>query len=158
MSKQADEIAALRAENAELWKEVDKLKALTPTPIDPNAAAKWADEMREMAERRASAYPFSRKQLAVFAEAADDATCRGIVRDNRAPMGPSSAGTSGTVSKVSSNPGLPGSNTSGWRESTPLGPQPGINHVDRLMDEQDRKDRADAERAEAVRRAALGRK
>jgi hypothetical protein len=71
---------------------------------------------------------------------------------------PSGAGASGTVSKVSANPGgIPGSNTSGWRDATPLGPQPGINHVDRLLNQADVQDRAEriaqAARTEAIRKA-----
>jgi hypothetical protein len=31
----------------------------------------------------------------------------------------------------------------GWRDEVPLGPQPGIEHVDRLVDAQDAKDRAE---------------
>jgi hypothetical protein len=79
------------------------------------------------------------------------------MRDNRAPLGPSSQGiipTSQEVSRVSAGAGLVGS-TTGWRKQTPLGPQPGINHVDRLMDAQDRRDRHDLIRAEAMRRAEL---
>jgi hypothetical protein len=72
-----------------------------------------------------------------------------------APRGPSQAGASGQITKVSSNAGLPGTvNTGGWREPPPLGPQPGINHVDRLMDAADRADRAALiQREEAIRRA-----
>jgi hypothetical protein len=81
------------------------------------------------------------------------------MRDARAPQGPSSAGiipTSQQVSRVSSNAGLVGSNTSGWREAKPLGPQPGIDHVDRLVDAQDRRDRLELiQREEAMRRARL---
>jgi hypothetical protein len=80
-----------------------------------------------------------------------------VVRDQQnAPRSPSLAGASGQVTKVSANAGLPGS-TTGWREARPLGPQPHIQHVDRLMDEQDRRDKADLIRAEAIRRARLGR-
>jgi hypothetical protein len=81
---------------------------------------------------------------------------RDIVRDHQnEPRGPSQAGASGQVTKVSSNAGLPGTvNTHGWRDATPLGPQPHIQHVDRLMDAQDRKDRADLIQQEARRRAA----
>ena len=78
------------------------------------------------------------------------------MRDNRAPLGPSSQGiipTSQQVSRASSGAGLVGS-TTGWRNPTPLGPQPGINHVDRLVDAQDRRDRHEfIQREEAMRRA-----
>jgi hypothetical protein len=45
-------------------------------------------------------------------------------------------------------------NTGGWRPETPFGPQPGINHVDRLVDAQDAKDRAELVAQEA-RRVAM---
>jgi hypothetical protein len=78
---------------------------------------------------------------------------RDIVRDHQnEPRGPSQAGATGQVTKVSSNAGLPGSNT-GWREPAPLGPQPGINYVDAQLDAQDRKDRAERVRQEeAIRK------
>jgi hypothetical protein len=79
------------------------------------------------------------------------------MRDNRAPTGPSSAGiipTSQELSRISAGAGLAGSNTTGWCKPTPLGPQPGINHVDRLVDAQDRRDRLELiQREEAMRRA-----
>jgi hypothetical protein len=78
------------------------------------------------------------------------------MRDARAPLGPSSAGiipTSQQVSRTSSGAGLVGS-TTGWREATPLGPQPHIQHVDRLMDEADRRDRLELIQQEEARRRA----
>jgi hypothetical protein len=42
----------------------------------------------------------------------------------------------------------------GWRPETPFGPQPGINHVDRLVDAQDARDRAELI-AEHARTAAV---
>jgi hypothetical protein len=40
----------------------------------------------------------------------------------------------------------------GWREPAPLGPPPGIEHVDRLVDAQDRIDKAEL----ALKLAKLG--
>ena len=60
-----------------------------------------------------------------------------VGRDSHAPTGPSSAGTSGQVGRVSANPGIPGSNTSGWLRETPISPPPGIHHIDRMMAHED---------------------
>jgi hypothetical protein len=46
---------------------------------------------------------------------------RDIVRDQQnAPRSPSQAGASGQVTKVSTGAGLVGSNTTGWRNPTPI--------------------------------------
>jgi hypothetical protein len=109
-------IAALEAETA-------ALKASQPTPIDPAAEGKWRDQMREIAERRASQGAlshFSPAELAAFQSAAPDDVCREIaMRDCRAPTSPSQAGASGQVTKVSSNAGL-ARNTTGWSNPTPI--------------------------------------
>ncbi len=121
------EIAALKA-------EVDKLKASQPTSYDPAAVGRWQDEMHQMRERRASSHmPFSRSDLDAMRAAAPDDVVRNIaMRDNRAPTGPSSAGTSGQTMRVSTSPGIIGSNT-GWAREIPLSPPPGVAQADRLM-------------------------
>ena len=91
-------------------------------------------------------------------QACDDGFMRDIaMRDNRAPTGPSSAGiipTSQTVSHVR----VPGGGT-GWMRETPIAPPPGVAQADRLMDAQDRRDRAELiQRDELVRRAELAQK
>jgi len=108
------------------------------------------------AERQARAN-LDPQTLREMERACPTSTMRSIaMRDARAPLGPSSQGiipTSQQVSRTSSGAGLVGSNT-GWRNPTPLGPQPGINHVDRLVDAQDRRDRHELiQREEAMRRA-----
>jgi hypothetical protein len=70
-----------------------------------------------------------------------------LMRDIRmdqqnAPRSPSQAGASGQVTKVSSNAGLPGSNT-GWQAPTPLGPSPHARYVDAQLDAQDARDKAE---------------
>jgi hypothetical protein len=109
-------IAALEA-------EIDRLKASHPTPIDKAAEGEWRDRMREIAEQRASQGALSHYthgQLRAMRAAAPDDVCKDIaLRDCRAPTGPSSAGTSGQITKTSSNAGLIGSN-SGWRNPVPI--------------------------------------
>jgi hypothetical protein len=137
--------------------EIDRLKASQPTPIDHAEASRWKDRMHQLSEARALADAksmYSRVELTAMRAAAPDDVCRDIaMRDARAPLGPSSAGASGQVTKVSSNAGLPGSN-SGWQSQTPLGPQPHIQHVDRLMDAADRRDRLELIQQEEARRRA----
>jgi hypothetical protein len=57
------------------------------------------------------------------------------MRDNRAPTGPSSQGVVSSSQMVSNVRG------SGWAREIPIGPPPGVNYADRLMDAQDAKDR-----------------
>jgi hypothetical protein len=141
--------------------EIAKLKSSQPTQIDRAAEGKWRDEMRQIAEQRASQGALShytRDQLREMVAACPDP--QDLVRDHRgAPLGPSSEGaipTSQTVSNVHSGAGLHGSNTSGWRRETPLTNPPGTNYADKLMDAQDRRDRHELiQREEAMRRARL---
>ena len=118
-------------EISELKKELAEIKAsLAPKPYDPAAAARWMDEMHQLAERRMSvASPFSHADFEAFEAACPTNTVRAIaMRDNRAPMTPSSAIPGGQqTGRVSTAPGIPGS---GWRNAAPLAPPPGINWVD----------------------------
>jgi hypothetical protein len=149
-------------ENKIAQMEVDlaKLKAsAAPEPYDAAAMARWQDEQHQIREARASAaarLAFSPEQLREMERAAPTSVVRDIaLRDARAPQGPSGAGTSGQLSRVSSNVGIIGSNTTGWRDAVPLSNPPGTNYADRLMDAQDRRDLEDRIVAEAKRRAAL---
>jgi hypothetical protein len=143
------QIAALSA-------EVDRLKASQPTTYDAAAAARWRDEMHQMRERRASAcLPFSAADLDAMRAAAPDHVVKSIaLRDARAPMGPSSAGTSGQLTKTSSNAGMLGSNTSGWAREIPLSPPPGVQWVDALYEVDSARQRGTAMVAEARQKAA----
>jgi hypothetical protein len=147
------EIADLRRELAELKRKVE------PEPIDwERRIAEHRDAMHQIAEgRMARASNFSREDLAAMEAACPTSAVRDIV-----PKGtikpPSADGTAGTISAVHRSPGVY-PNTSGWRSETPFGPQPGIAHVDRLVDAQDVRDRAELiaqeARTAAVRKALL---
>ncbi len=73
------------------------------------------------------------------------------MRDNRAPLGPSSQGivpTSQQLSHVSSGAGLIGSNTTGWQPVRKFGddgrhPTPGVDLLDRQLAPHDRLNPAD---------------
>jgi hypothetical protein len=145
------------AEIAELKATVEQLKAsLAPTPNDAAAVGKWKDEMHQLRERRAAAcLPFSRADLAAMEAACPDHVAKAIaMRDNRAPQGPSSAGTSGQLTRVSTSPGIIGSNT-GWAREIPLSPPPGVAQADRLMAAEDLEWRRQRVKEQAELRALM---
>ena len=61
---------------------------------------------------------------------------RDIFRDARATR------NLAPLSDAAARPSVASQNRSGWREASPLSPPAGINHIDRMMDHQDAKDRA----------------
>jgi hypothetical protein len=128
-------------------------------PIDPAAlereAKEWADKMHQAAEARMShASAFSREDLAAMERATPTSTVQAIaMRDARAPFGPSAQGVIPS-SQPLSNIRTGGSGT-GWLPERPLGPQPGINHIDRLLDHADAQDRHERMMQEAQRLAML---
>jgi hypothetical protein len=96
---------------------------------------------------RVSMHPSTMRE---FAEAVPDHVIRGIVRDNRTPLGPTSPGPASATMPS----GVPRPIGTGWRDASPLTPPAGIDLVDRLL-------RVDAERQrgqamiEEARRKAL---
>jgi hypothetical protein len=112
-----DEIAALKARIDQLERANKPpapldLKDWTPPPNPIDRLQMPASVLREMAR------------------AVPDHVVKDIVSRGTIP-GPSGAGASGTITRVSSNPGIPGSNT-GWAREIPIGPPPGIRMVDAL--------------------------
>ena len=161
MGTVADKIARLEAELA-------KLKAAQPAPpIDPAAVAAHRDAMHQAAERRmGAASAFTRDQLAEMERACPTNVVRDIaLRDARAPQGPSSAGASGQVTRVSHSPGLPG--TTGWQAERPFvrrdlppgvppqHPTPGVRAADALMDQADAADRLELAKRIAAQKATI---
>jgi len=144
MSKQADEIAALRA-------EVDALKAAQPKP-EPTAEErerarlKWIDEMHQMREGRASVIPPWLVRDTVGG--VTDADARDIFHASHRPQSPGSAIPSSQQLTGVHPGGAPGGGT-GWVAPMPLRPPPGVAQADRLMDAQDAKDRAELIEREA---------
>jgi hypothetical protein len=132
-----DEIAALRKEVAALKAKVDPPKSdFVPMTVEQHRD--WVHQMNERRMNHAS--NFHPDDLRAMEAACPTSAVKDIVAHGHVPGPSGMAGASGQVTRVSSNPGIAGSNT------TPLGPPPGINHVDRLMDEQDRRDRAELAR------------
>jgi hypothetical protein len=140
-----DELAELKAKVAELEAKVSPPKSDFKEMSD----AEWRNQVHQMRERQANSWmPPSAVQEMVAAE--PRGFMQGVLRDNRAPTG-----RSGFIpeqsSRGSTSPAP--SSTPGWQEPTPLGPPPGVNYADKLMDEQDRRDRAElAQRLGALKR------
>jgi hypothetical protein len=148
--KQAQEIAALKREVAELKAKVDPPKST----FKPMSDAEWRDQMHQLAEKRASVIPPWLREAC--AGGVSDRDARAIAATARAPTG-----RPGMIpdSQISVRPpaNVPGSGT-GWAREIPLGPPPGLRYVDQQIDAQDAKDRADRTQQhaqmEAMRRFA----
>jgi len=142
----------------ELQRQIAELKGAVQarTPIDhekmQREAAEWDAEMRNLAEARMSQAipPSVVRDWAVI----PDKDVRGIVNAAQAPSGPSAQGvipSSQSLSNVRGSGGAQG--PVGWHHEVPIGPPPGVNYADRLMDAQDAKDRAELIRQDAQLKA-----
>jgi hypothetical protein len=137
-----DEIAALKARVAELERA-----AKPPAPFKPEPYQRF-----DPTERMSMPASVMRDMV----NCVPDSFIRDIaLRDGRAPTGPSSQGVIPSSQPLSNVRG--GGGRSGWAREIPLGPQPGINHVDRLLDHADAQDRAEriaqAARTQAIQKA-----
>src|SRR6516164_2549928 len=124
MTKQTDEIAALR-------KRIEELEAKAKPPEPPKP---FVPEPYQRYDPTAG-MSMPPSALAAMVNAVPANFMRDVVRDNRRPSGP----TGGIPRSPSSGGGpanAPGSGT-GWGAATPLGPPPGGAQADRLMDAQD---------------------
>jgi hypothetical protein len=133
------ELAALRKRVAELERAANPPPSPDPRSFqryDPTAGMSMPVEtLREMAR------------------AVPDNFIRDIaMRDARAPTGPSAQGVVSSSQQVSN---VRGGGGTGWVRETPIGPPPGVNYADRLMDAQDAKDRHER-MVEEARRLAMG--
>ena len=134
-----DEIAALRKRIEELEAKAKPPKPFVPEPYQP---IDWTARM--------SMPPSA---LAAMVAAVPDHVIRDIVRDNRAPTGPTGAiPNSQQSSGGGGSANVPGSGT-GWAHETPIGPPPGLRYVDAQLDAQDAKDRAERIRQDAQLKA-----
>jgi len=134
-----DEIAALKKKVEELEAKLSPPKPFVPQPYEP---IDWTARM--------SMPPSA---LAAMVAAVPDRVMRDIVRDNRAPTGPT-----GTIPSGSQQPtgggaaNVPGSGI-GWAHEIPLSPPPGVQQSDKLVDAQDAGDRAELIKRDAQLRA-----
>jgi hypothetical protein len=136
MTKQTDEIAALKARVAELER-----KAKPPEPFKPDPNWRPYDPTAGMS------MPLS--ALAAMVNAEPRGFMAGVVRDNRgAPTGPTGAIPRSQQQPAGGGPATSGSGT-GWAHETPIGPPPGLRYVDAQLDAQDARDRAERVQQEA---------
>jgi hypothetical protein len=146
------------ADNSELEdlkREVEALKKqVTPAPpIDwKKLEAEHRDWLHQLRERQAANwYQPSREELAAYQRATPDDCCRDLASHGTVQR-PSASGVSGTLTATHSSPGLPGSHRgTGWVESKPLGPVPGLQHIDAIGEAFAARDRAEAIEQEAKR-------
>ena len=118
-----DEVAALKARVAELER-----KRKSPAPFVPEPWQRF-DPTANMSMPRSATLD--------MANAVSTEMLRGIAHDNRAPTGPSSAGAIPSSQQISNVRG------SGWAREVPIGPPPRVAQADRIVDEFDRRDRAE---------------
>ena len=133
-----DKIAALEARVAELEAKAKPPEEPKPFVPDPN----W----QRYDPTAGMSMPRSALEAMIAAE--PRGFMRGVVQDNRAPTG-----RPGMIPEQPSNVRNVAGSGTGWGHSAPLGPPPGVAQADRLMDEQDRRDRAElAQKLGALKR------
>jgi hypothetical protein len=143
MTKQTDEIAALRKRIEEL-----EAKAKPPEPEKPFVPQPY----QRYDPTAGMCMPPS--ALAAMVNAVPDHVIRDIaMRDNRAPTGrPGMIPSSHQQSTGGGSANAPGSGT-GWAHEIPLSPPPGVRQSDKLVDAQDARDRAELIKRDAQLRA-----
>jgi hypothetical protein len=115
------------SELEDLKKEVAKLKdQLNPPPRQPSTLPRY--DPTEGMSMPANA-------IAAMVAAVPSSVMRGLVNDAFKPNPVTGFPNPPSTSQVQRG--------TGWREPAPLGPPPGIEHVDRLVDAQDRIDKAE---------------
>ena len=138
MSKQTDELAALKREVEELNTKLSPPKPFVPQPhqqYDPTAGMCMPPSA-----------------LAAMVAAVPSNFMRDVVRDNRAARTPATIPSSQPTGGGQAN--VPGSGT-GWAHETPIGPPPGLRYVDAQLDAQDAKDRQELVEKKAREQALL---
>jgi hypothetical protein len=140
--RQALELRGMMARIAELETRLEAQGAKQPEPPKPFVPDDW--QPPNPLER--IGMPLS--ALREMAQAVPTNMLRGIVRDNQAPQGPSSAGAIPSSQQVTNVRG------SGWSREIPLGPPPGIHYVDQQCVVDAGKDKVERIRQEALLKAA----
>jgi hypothetical protein len=138
MSKQTDEIAALKKKVEELEAKLSPPKPFVPQPYeryDPAAGMCMPPSA-----------------LAAMVNAVPDRVLRDIVHDNRGPRTPTSTIPRSERPAGGGPANVPGSGT-GWTHEIPLSPPPGVQQSDKLVDAQDARDRAELIKRDAQLRA-----
>jgi hypothetical protein len=138
MSDVETELAALRAAVADLKAQVERAKPPAPFKPDPD----WRPPINPI-----DRLSMPSEAMADMVRAIPDHTIRDIVKSGGVGVLQSTA-TTPTPTRVSEQ------NRSGWRDAQPLSNPPGVTLADKLVDEQDRRDRAELIAQEARRRLA----
>jgi hypothetical protein len=140
---------------AKLERELAALKAAqkpppTPPAFKPLSTEEHIDQMHQARERAANSFQFRPEILREMQNACGTADLRDLVHASHRPQGPSTGGIPSSQQLTGMRPGggariPPGSGT-GWARQRDFGadgqhPVPGVAAADRLMDEQDRRDR-----------------
>jgi hypothetical protein len=136
------ELEKLKAQNAELNDRISKLEeaAKPPKPFEPLVWQK-PDPTEGMSMDRETMQAMVKASSSYMADLRADARKPNPIRASQAPLTTSSPSQS-----------QPQQRGTGWAPEVPLGPPPGIAHADRLMDTQDKIDRAEL----ALKLAKLG--
>jgi hypothetical protein len=140
----ADKIAALEKEVAALKAKVEPPKS-TFVPISDE---EHRDRMHQLRERNASVIPPWLRDAC--AGGVTDADCADLRQQSHRPTG-----RPGFIPEQPSNVrgGNPPGGGTGWQNPIPLSNPPGVAQADKLMDEQDRRDKAElAQRLGALKR------
>ena len=137
MTKQSDELAALRKRIEELEAKAKPPEPFKPQPYEP---IDWTARM---------CMPPSALQAMLAAE--PRGFMAGVVHDNRAPTTP----TMIPNSRQPTSPRPSAGDGTGWGAATPLGPPPGLRYVDQQIDAQDAKDRQELVEKKAREQALL---
>jgi hypothetical protein len=131
-----DELAALK-------KKVEELEAKVSPPKStfvPMSDAEWIDHVHQARERQANTWMPPDAIRDMIAAEPKGFMHDVALRDARAPNSPA------MIPSSQQRPAAEGANRTGWRDATPIGPPPGVAQADKLMDEQDRRDRAELAR------------
>jgi hypothetical protein len=124
------ELAALKARSEEQQARIEELERKANPPAPPKfESGERGPTTTELAMSRAS---ISREAMQKLVEAVPDAEVRGILRDGRASQ---------NLRPLAEANARPRPAATGWE--APLSPPPGSSLIDRQIDVQDAKDRAE---------------
>jgi hypothetical protein len=136
MSNEKDELAALK-------KKVEELEAKVSPPKSnfvPMTDAEHRDMVHQMRERQANTW-MPPSAIREMAEHPCNQVMPGVIQDRHAPNSPGMVPSSQRVSNAQ-----PAERGTGWIDPRPLGPPPGIQHVDAQLIADEVRQRAELKR------------
>jgi hypothetical protein len=141
------ELEKLKAQNAELSERIAKLEAAAK-PAEP-FKSDWRGPIDYT-----EGMSMGRSAMQAMIDAVPESLMRELRADARKPN-PVTQASSSPLTTTPSAQSQPQRRGTGWRDEIPLGPPPGIEHCDRLVDAQDRIDRTELAMRLAETEAAL---